>query len=143
PCLGIAFVLQAMSLAGSPPPCGFWGKCMISQEGFTQGEWVLVAWALVARALTLPRIFKVWLGTFWKAVPGDCRPVVSGGTSRRGVVVVGMACVSLVIGFGAETFVRVAKHAADETLARAGYAANVRAANDTVYPAKTPGAPKP
>lgn len=143
PWLGIAFVLQAMSLAGLPPLSGFWGKFMIIQEGLTQGEWVLVACSLVASALTLLSMLKIWLGAFWKEAPADRPPVVSGGSRRMSVVVVGMACVSLVIGFGAETFVRVAKHAADETLDRAGYAANVRAANDATYPAKTPGAPKP
>lgn len=142
PWLGIAFVLQAMSLAGLPPLSGFWGKFMIIQEGFTQGEWVLVALSLVASILTLMSMLKIWLGAFWKAAPAD-RPVVTTARTRlMTAVVVGMACVSLCIGFGAEKFVRIAKHAADETLDRAGYIANVRASNETLYPSKTPGAPK-
>lgn len=143
PWLGIAFVLQAMSLAGLPPLSGFWGKFMIIQEGFTQGEWILVAMSLVASVLTLMSMLKIWLGAFWKPAPADRPPAVSGSTRRMSAVVLGMACVSLVIGLGAERFLRVAKHAADETLDRAGYAANVRAANDTLFPAKTPGATKP
>jgi multicomponent Na+:H+ antiporter subunit D len=143
PWLGIAFVLQAMSLAGLPPLSGFWGKFMIIQEGFTQGEWVLVTLSLVASVLTLMSMLKIWLGAFWKSAPAG-RPVVVTGSSRRmTMVIVGMACVSLFIGFGAERFVKIAKYAADETLDRAGYVANVRAANEISYPAKTPGGREP
>lgn len=143
PWLGIAFVLQAMSLAGLPPLSGFWGKFMIIQEGFTQGEWVLVAMSLVASILTLMSMLKIWLGAFWKAAPEGTPVASSGSTRAMTAVIVAMACVSLVIGFGAEKFLRVAKHAADETLDRAGYVANVQAANETLYPSKTPGATKP
>jgi multicomponent Na+:H+ antiporter subunit D len=142
PWLGIGFVLQAMSLAGLPPLSGFWGKFMIIQEGFTQGEWVLVVLSLVASVLTLMSMLKIWLGAFWKAAPED-RPVRVCGRSRAmSAVIVGMAAVSLCIGFGAEKFVRIAKHAADETLDRAGYVERVRGANETLYPSKTPGAEK-
>ncbi len=143
PWLGIGFVLQSMSLAGIPPLSGFWGKFMIIQEGFTQGEWVLVVLSLVASVLTLMSMLKIWLGAFWKTAPED-RPVVTTARTRgMSAVIVGMACVSLCIGFGAEKFVRVAKHAADETLDRPGYVAAVGTANATLYPAKTPGAAKP
>lgn len=143
PWLGIGFVLQAMSLAGLPPLSGFWGKFMIIQEGFTQREWVLVTLSLVASILTLMSMLKIWLGAFWKASP-DAAPVIATGRTRAmTAVIVGMSCVSLCIGFGAETFLRVAKFAAAEALDRAGYATNVRAANETLYPSKTPGASKP
>jgi multicomponent Na+:H+ antiporter subunit D len=138
PWLGIAFVLQAMSLAGLPPLSGFWGKFMIIQEGFTQGEWVLVTMSLVASILTLLSMLKIWLGAFWKAAPEGTPVASSGRTRAMSAVIVAMACVSLVIGVGAEKFLRLAKHAAVETLDRAGYVANVRAANQTSYPSKTP-----
>lgn len=139
PWLGVGFVLQAMSLAGLPPLSGFWGKFMIIQEGFTQSQWVLVAMSLVASILTLMSMLKIWLGAFWKAAP-ESRPVVVTGRSRAmSAVIVGMACVSLCIGLGAEKFYHVAKHAADAVLDRPGYAAAVRAANAVPYPSKTPG----
>jgi Formate hydrogenlyase subunit 3/Multisubunit Na+/H+ antiporter, MnhD subunit len=142
PWLGIGFVLQAMSLAGLPPLSGFWGKFMIIQEGFTQGQWVLVTLSLVASILTLMSMLKIWLGAFWKPAPED-RPVVTTARTRAmSAVIVGMAAVSLCIGFGAEKFVRIAKHAATETLDRAGYVERVRGSNDTLYPNKTPGAAK-
>ncbi len=132
-----------MSLAGLPPLSGFWGKFMIIQEGFTQGEWVLVTMSLVASILTLMSMLKIWLGAFWRTAPEGTPVVASGRTRAMSAVIVGMACVSLVIGLGAEKFLRVAKHAADETLDRAGYAAAVGAANETLYPKKTPGGQKP
>jgi multicomponent Na+:H+ antiporter subunit D len=142
PWLGIGFLLQAMSLAGLPPLSGFWGKFMIIQEGFTQGEWVLVALSLVASILTLMSMLKIWLGAFWKEAPAGRPVTVTARTRAMSAVVVGMACVSLVIGFGAEKFVRIAKHAADETLDRGLYVERVRASNETLYPSKTPGAEK-
>lgn len=143
PWLGIAFVLQAMSLAGLPPLSGFWGKFMIIQEGFTQGEWVLITLSLVASILTLMSMLKIWLGAFWKAAPEGTPILASTRTRVMTAVIVAMAAMSLYIGFGAEKFVRIAAHAAEETLDRAGYVANVNAANKTLYPAKTPGATKP
>ena len=140
PWLGVGFVLQAMSLAGLPPLSGFWGKFMIIQEGFTQGEWALVALSLVASILTLMSMLKIWLGAFWKSEPEERRVVTCGRSRAMSAVVVGMAAVSLCIGLGAEKFVRIAKHAALETLDRPGYVARVRAANETLYPGKTPGA---
>jgi len=142
PWLGIGFVLQAMSLSGLPPLSGFWGKLMIIQEGFTQSEWILVTMSLVASVLTLMSMLKIWLGAFWKAAPADRPVVVTGRTRAMTAVIVGMTCVSLCIGLGAEKFLHVAKHAAVTTLDRAGYVAAVRAANETPYPNKTPGMSK-
>ncbi len=140
PWLGVAFVLQAMSLAGLPPLSGFWGKFMIIQEGFSQAEWILVGLSLVASVLTLMSMLKIWLGAFWKEAPAS-RGSAAAASCPRGMsaVVVAMAAVSLVIGLGAERFVVVARQAAAETLDRAGYVAAVEAANLVSYPDKTPG----
>jgi multicomponent Na+:H+ antiporter subunit D len=137
PWLGILFVIQAMSLAGIPPLSGFWGKFMIIQEGFTQKEWVLVTLSLVASILTMMSMLKIWLGAFWKGEPKaplnyDRRAKLMTAT---GLV---MAAVSLVIGLGAETFLRTATHAAHETLDRAGYVTTVMGANQTIFEGKHP-----
>lgn len=139
PWLGVAFVLQAMSLAGLPPLSGFWGKFMIIQEGFTQGAWVLVGLSLVASVLTLMSMLKIWLGAFWREAPTHRGPAaLAAKTWGLSLVVMFMAGVSLMIGFGAERFVKIARQAADETLNRAGYIAAVAQANAASYPAKTP-----
>lgn len=137
PWLGIVFVIQAMSLAGLPPLSGFWGKFMIIQEGLSQGEWVLVGMSLVASVLTMMSMLKIWLGAFWR---GDAAASVNydKNAKRMTAVGVGMVAVSLVIGLGAETFVKVARHAANETLDRAGYVSVVKAANSTIYEGKHP-----
>lgn len=137
PWLGVLFVLQAMSLAGLPPLSGFWGKLMIIQEGFSQGEWILVTLSLVASILTLISMLKIWLGSFWAAAPAV--PVRYDGAARRMTLAgLGMAAMSLVIGLGAERFLRVAQRAAVETLDRPGYVRTVYAANETLIPGKHP-----
>jgi len=50
----------------------------------------------------------------------------------------GMVAVSLVIGLGAEFFVKTAKHAAGETLDRAGYVRTVKAADARIHEGKHP-----
>jgi multicomponent Na+:H+ antiporter subunit D len=129
PGLSLVFLLQALSLAGLPPLSGFWGKFMIVNEGLAQGQWVLVLMSLIASALTLLSMLKIWLGAFWKAEPEDA-PLVFTSSSRLMTGVVGvLAAISLGIGLGANYFVGVAEHAADETLARTAYVNSVRALN--------------
>lgn len=137
PWLGLLFLLQAMSLAGLPPLSGFWGKLMIVQEGFGQGEWVLVGLSLVASILTLMSMLKIWLGAFWNGEPAA--PLRRDRRAKRMTAVgLGLATVSLGIGLGAESFLRIAAHAARETLDRPGYVRTVFGANSTVLPGKHP-----
>ncbi|CAM2863655.1 proton-conducting transporter membrane subunit [Rariglobus hedericola] len=137
PWLGIVFVFQAMSLAGLPPLSGFWGKFMIIQEGLTQGEWALVAMSLIASILTLMSMLKIWLGAFWRGEAAA--PLNYDKRAKRMTAVgLGMVAVSLLIGFGAEIFVKTAKHAALETLDRPGYVRTVMSANETIYEGKHP-----
>lgn len=121
PALGVVFLLQALSLAGIPPLSGFWGKYMIVVEGLRQGEWVLVACALVAGVLTLFSMLKIWNGAFWNPQPAE--PVQLGDRRWKpmSVVAAGMTVLSLVIGFGAEFFVRVSVEAARQLVDRQGY----------------------
>jgi multicomponent Na+:H+ antiporter subunit D len=126
-----------MSLAGLPPLSGFWGKFMIIQEGLTQGEWVLIGLSLVASVLTLMSMLKIWLGAFWRGEPAQ--PLNYDWRAKRMTAVgLGMVAVSLVIGLGAESVVKVARHAAIETLNRPGYVNAVMSANSTVYEGKHP-----
>ncbi len=137
PWLGIVFVIQAMSLAGLPPLSGFWGKLMIIQEGLGQREWVLVGMSLLASILTLVSMLKIWLGAFWRGAPAE--PLNYDGRAKRMTAVgLGMVAVSLVIGLGAEFFVKTAKHAAGETLDRAGYVRTVKAADARIHEGKHP-----
>jgi len=137
PWLGVLFLVQAMSLAGLPPLSGFWGKLMIIQEGFRQHEWVLIGLSLVASALTLLSMLKIWLGAFWRGQPAAELQFDSRAKAMTAAGLA-MAAVSLCIGFGAERFLRVADHAARETLDRPGYVQTVFNANAAHFPEKTP-----
>ncbi len=139
PLLGIVFVAQAMSLAGLPPLSGFWGKFMIIQEGFSQAQWVLVTLSLVASILTLLSMLKIWLGAFWAEAPAGRAPRWDGPARRMTAVGLGMVAVSLAIGFNPQPILRVAEHAAKETLDRSGYVARVQAADRVIVPGKHPG----
>jgi multicomponent Na+:H+ antiporter subunit D len=139
PWLGILFVVQAMSLAGLPPLSGFWGKFMLVQEGFAQGQWVLITLSLVASILTLLSMLKIWLGAFWAESPAT-PPRVDGAAKRMTAVGLGMAAVSLVIGLNPQPFLATAEHAARETLDRPGYVARVLQANQHPVPGKHPAA---
>ncbi len=120
PWLGIAFLLQALSLAGLPPLSGFWGKYLIIVVGAEKGEWALLALSLVASILTLVSMLKIWLACFWAPAPAGDVPVVA-GTRRLTAVALGMAAVSLVIGLGVAFFHGVAVRAAEQVLDRPAY----------------------
>lgn len=129
PILSLVFLVQAFSLAGVPPLSGFWGKFMIVKEGLAQQQWALVSLSLVAGILTLLSMLKIWLGGFWKAEPAARRLRFSGSSRGMTAVTAALAAVSLAIGFGANPFLRVAEHAANESMDRAAYIQSVRALN--------------
>jgi len=124
PWLGLAFLLQALSLAGLPPLSGFWGKYLIIVVGVGKGEWVLIAMSVVASILTLVSMLKIWLACFWAPAPDGKVPVVP-GVGRLTAVTAVMAAVSVGIGLGAPFFFAVAERAARQVLDRPGYVAVV------------------
>jgi multicomponent Na+:H+ antiporter subunit D len=121
PVLGVVFLFQALSLAGIPPLSGFWGKYMIIVEGVRQSAWILVAAALVAGILTLFSMLKIWNGAFWADEAN--RPVDRADGRWKGMTAVsaGMVGISLVIGFGAEWFLKLSFEAARQVMDRAAY----------------------
>lgn len=129
PILSIAFLLQALSLAGIPPLSGFWGKFLVIREGLSQGQWTLVLLSLVASVLTLVSMLKIWFGVFWSKQPEGVPLRLTPSSRRMTAAVCLLVLVSLGIGLGAERVFEVAEHAANETLDRAGYVQAVRAVN--------------
>jgi len=121
PVVGVLFLLPALSLAGVPPLSGFWGKYMIVVEGLRQAKWVLVGVAMVASALTLLSMLKIWNATFW----GDCSevPAATEDSRWRGMAAVtaGMVALSLLIGLGAGPVLELAWETAREVLDQEGY----------------------
>jgi len=129
PILSLAFLLQALSLAGIPPLSGFWGKFLIIREGLLQGQWALVLLSLVASVLTLVSMLKIWFGVFWSKQPHGVPLRLTPSSRRMTAAVCMLVAVSLGIGLGAERVFEIAEHAANETLDRAAYVETVRAVN--------------
>lgn len=126
PWLGVLFLFQALSLAGLPPLSGFWGKYLIVVVGLQQHQYWLVGASLLASVLTLFSMVKIWNGAFWVASE---TPVDNAGRRWVGMtaVVTVLTVISVTIGLGAEAFVRVAMHAAEQALDQQGYAQAVLA----------------
>jgi multicomponent Na+:H+ antiporter subunit D len=121
PWLGVLFLFQALSLAGVPPLSGFWGKYLIVVVGMEQREYVLVGASVIASILTLFSMLKIWNGAFW-AAPAEVKVRVH---DRRWVpmtlVIAGLTLISILIGVGAQGFLQLAQHAANEALNQSAY----------------------
>ena len=65
PLLALLFALPALSLAGLPPFSGFVAKLALVDAGVAGSSVAIVVIALVASALTLLSMSKIWLGAFW------------------------------------------------------------------------------
>jgi multicomponent Na+:H+ antiporter subunit D len=137
PWLGVAFFILAASLAGMPPMSGFWGKLYIVQAGFESQRWVLGSLAAFAGILTLMSMLKILLACFWREGPAG-PPRIDRGARGMTLVCLAAAAFSLGVGLAAGPATKLAKHAADEVMDRAGYAARVLGANETLHPDKTP-----
>ncbi len=127
PGLGVLFLLQALSLAGLPPLSGFWGKYAILVVGLEQGEYVLVALAIVASILTLVSMLKIWNAAFWADAPEPAATQQDPRGRWMNRVTTGMVLVSLAVGLGAEGVFRVAQQAAARARDQAGYLRAVHA----------------
>ncbi len=139
PALAVAFGLAALSLAGLPPLSGFFGKLLLIEVAFVDGQWLIAGVAILVSLYTLTSMVKIWNATFFgdtapavaaiRVLPGWGRPAIAGGAddggagavSRWGMVgLVGapltLAVISLGLGLGAEGLYRLSL-AAGEMLA--------------------------
>jgi len=67
PVIALLFAIPALSLAGLPPFSGFVAKLGVISAGIEADHTIIVTVALVAGALTLLSMTKIWLGVFWGA----------------------------------------------------------------------------
>ena len=104
PIIAVLFAIPAMSLAGLPPFSGFVAKFAVISAGIDEGASVIVAVALVAGALTLLSMTKIWVGVFWGTDADPFTPVPTARRNRRlmtaatGLAVVGTLTISLFAG---------------------------------------------
>lgn len=125
PVLGICFLILALSLAGLPPMSGFWGKYMIVVAGLDQGRWVAIIAVGLGSLLTLLSMLKIWNATFWRESPTAIVDLQDPRRRPMTMVIVVMTIVTLIIGLGAEAFIRLAETAAYTATNQAQYVERV------------------
>ena len=63
--LSMIFLIPALSLSGIPPLSGFWGKLLLIKASIATHAYWIVFVALLAVALTLYVMMKIWIKAFW------------------------------------------------------------------------------
>jgi multicomponent Na+:H+ antiporter subunit D len=116
PVLAVLFLPAALSLAGFPPFSGFVGKLALIDAGLDAERWFVVGVSLLASALTLVSMTKIWGGVFWGEPTGSTEP----GRPRppRGMIVATATLVAggVAIAFGAGPLFEFAERAAHDLL---------------------------
>ncbi|MBA2667583.1 MAG: Na+/H+ antiporter subunit D [Trueperaceae bacterium] len=120
PFLSVLFLVPAFSLAGFPPLSGFWAKLVVVLAAADVGAWPIVAVALVVGLLTIYSMTKIWQAAFWSPLPDgvELAPRPSGLLYAP---VIGLALLTLAIGFWSGPFLAVAEAAATELMDPTAY----------------------
>jgi multicomponent Na+:H+ antiporter subunit D len=127
PLIAALFAIPAMSLAGLPPFSGFVAKFAVISAGIEAASTPIVVVALVAGALTLLSMTKIWLGVFWGPQQEDRIPVPTTTGNRRvmlaatGLAVAGTLTISLFAG----TLFDLSQRASDDLRSPGSYIAEV------------------
>jgi len=106
PLIAVFFAIPALSLAGMPPFSGFVAKFAVISAGIAEASTAVVVAALIAGALTLLSMTKIWVGVFWgqpsEPADGALHPVAPGNRTTMlaatGLAVVGTLAISLFAG---------------------------------------------
>ena len=67
PLTAVLFLLAALSLAGTPPFSGFFGKLALIRAGVESEAWIVTGVSIAVSVLTLYSMTKIWAGVFWGA----------------------------------------------------------------------------
>ena len=122
PMLGFLFLIPAMSLAGIPPLSGFFAKLSLVKAGLIDGQYAIVAAALVAGILTVFSMTKIWAEAFWKDAPdGEPPTQARGGLYAMIIPIAALALITVFIGLGAGPMFSLSVQAADQLLNPAQY----------------------
>ncbi|MEL7157590.1 MAG: proton-conducting transporter membrane subunit [Actinomycetota bacterium] len=115
PVIAALFAIPALSLAGLPPFSGFVAKLAVISAGIDAEAALVVTAALVAGALTLLSMVKIWMGVFWGTDPDPEEIGTPVGNRRVMVVATGLAVAgTLVISLLAGSLFDLSRRAADE-----------------------------
>ncbi len=129
PVLAALFIVPAFSLAGFPPLSGFWAKYLIVKAAIEIDAWFIAFIALLVGLLTIFSMTKIWGMAFWKPHPDGIDPTPDRVPTRirlpMMIPIVGLAAMTVVIGFFPEPFVVFAEIAALQLLDPEAYVTTV------------------
>ncbi len=124
PMLAILFLIPAFSLAGIPPLSGFWAKFVLIKAGLQQGEYAIVATALVVSLLTIFSMTKIWGEVFWKPELESSEVTENPPLSsllHLVLPVAALAAITVMIGLFSEPLFILSTRAAEQLLNREAY----------------------
>ena len=104
PVLAALFAIPALSLAGIPPFSGFVAKLAVIGAAIAETSILVGVAALLAGALTLLSMAKIWLGVFWGPPAEEITPVTVDRRNQKtmlsatGLAVCGTLVISLLAG---------------------------------------------
>jgi len=127
PFIAAMFAIPALSLAGLPPFSGFVAKFAVISAGIEANASAIVVVALVAGALTLLSMTKIWLGVFWGPAPtGDIPAPEAPGNRTTMLAATGLAVSgTLAISLFAGTLFGLSQRAADDLRSATTYISEV------------------
>jgi multicomponent Na+:H+ antiporter subunit D len=117
PFVAVLFLISAFSLAGFPPLSGFWAKLLLIQASLQIQQYLVAALAVIVGLLTVYSMVKIWLASFWKPMPSKNLPGQPQALSLWKIIpVCALACLTVLIGIGAEPIYELARTAAHEIM---------------------------
>ncbi|WP_296476654.1 Na+/H+ antiporter subunit D [Roseinatronobacter sp.] len=129
PLLAALFIIPAFSLAGFPPLSGFWAKYLIVKAALEIDAWFIAFVSLLVGLLTIFSMTKIWGMAFWKPHPDGIDPTPDRAPARvtraMMIPIIGLASMTIVIGFYPEPFVQFARTAAEQLLDPTDYVTTV------------------
>jgi len=127
PIIAAFFAISALSLAGLPPFSGFVAKFAVISAGIDAAATPVVAIALLASALTLFSMTKIWLGVFWGSPPEvEVADRVAPGNRATMLAATGIAVAgTLTISLFAGTLFDLSERAADDLRSSTTYISQV------------------
>lgn len=118
PAAAALFLVAALSLAGMPPFSGFLAKLVVLRSGLDGGRFGVVLVAVVTSFLTLLSMMKIWSYAFW----GRPRRATAGrGWIGPAAATAVLVVATVLLGLGAQPFLRLASDAADEVVTPHAY----------------------
>lgn len=133
PLLALLWFVALLSLAGLPPPGGFFGRFALLHATLNQQAYASTVVVVVAHLLLLVPLLRVWQQVFWqRQPPGEAPPRRSTGRALLpGALLVGALCLgSLAIG----PVAGYTRLAAEQALDLAGYMRDVTSSLPVVEP---------